>query len=171
MCSGSRSFSSLKLTWIDPCVNFPPWHTHTERTAWRHFGKRKAWLQHFILDDILTCHTDIWRSQQTEADICPPLWGKHLTNERSCTITGRLWSCPRWWNPPLEEGHQKQPTAAEACPHLHTYKHAHTPDRCGEDINRYTDSKGKTARPPQPHFQSQSPPPMKKYEDIILWWL
>lgn len=79
--SASVLFLFIKLIWS--IVNPPFQYTHTHRNTWRYCSKWKIRLQHFILDDILSCLMDLRRRRQTGADIWPPSWGKNLTNEFS----------------------------------------------------------------------------------------
>lgn len=95
-------FFSLHKTDLIFC-KCSPRYTHIE-TPRRHCSKWKIRLQHFILDDILTCHMDIRRRRQTGADICPPSWGgKKLTNEFS-SKENLPWVHSCRWNSAQEEG-------------------------------------------------------------------
>lgn len=114
----------IDLNWFF-CVSLPDTftHTHTQSTVeifWLEKSPAAALYPWWHID---MSHGYMKQCRQTEADILPPLWDKHLTNERSCTITGPMWVCPRWWSPPLQGGggHRERPSA-----HLHTYKHPHT---------------------------------------------
>lgn len=120
-------------------------HTHTQHSMeifWLEKSPAAALYPQWHID---MSHGYMKQCPQTEADIPPPLWDKHLTNERSCTITGRLWVCPRWWSPPSQRrggGGVTKSDPLRTCTPTNT--HTLLMDEKWKDINRYTDRKGQT---------------------------
>lgn len=111
-------------------------------------------------------------SRQTGADIPPPLWDKHLTNDHSCKITVRLWFCPRWWVHLWRRVTKSDPRQT-GCTCTPTNMYTLLTDEKWKDVNKCTDKKGKAIheQPLKSSFSLTRSPPTRKYEDIILLWL